>query len=121
MYEYHARLLKVVDGDTVDVEVELINQDVGFETTVIVKRKAKIRLFGIDTPERGQINWAEATEFAREWFAANVVDGFFWMQTIKDRTEKYGRYLAIIAGTYDHAKTLNAGLLQHGLAVEYLP
>lgn len=121
MYEYKARLLKVVDGDTVDVEVELINQDVGFETTVIVKRKAKIRLFGIDTPERGQVNWAEATEFAREWFAANMIDGYFFIQTIKDRTEKYGRYLAIISGSKDYTKTLNTGLLEHGLAVEYLP
>lgn len=119
MYTYKAELIRVVDGDTVDVEVELLNQDVGFDTTVRVTRKARLRLFGINTPERGKPNWAEATVFARGWFFNHPQ---FYIETFKDRTEKYGRYLAIVAPTLDFAvDALNDALLEYGLAVEYLP
>lgn len=43
MYHYRVKLLKVVDGDTVDVDVDL-----GFDVWL---RKQRIRLHGIDTPE----------------------------------------------------------------------
>ena len=43
MYHYRVKLLKVVDGDTVDVDVDL-----GFNVWL---RKQRIRLHGIDTPE----------------------------------------------------------------------
>ena len=42
MYEYSATLIKIVDGDTVDVLIDL-----GFNTT----KKERVRLLGIDTPE----------------------------------------------------------------------
>ena len=42
MYEYHAEVLRVVDGDTVDVLI-----DVGFSTF----KKERVRLHGINTPE----------------------------------------------------------------------
>jgi micrococcal nuclease len=42
MYDYKAKLIKVVDGDTVDAEIDL-----GFDVSV----KKRIRLVGIDTPE----------------------------------------------------------------------
>lgn len=43
MYEYRARVNKVVDGDTVDVDIEL-----GFD---IVLTGQRVRIMGIDTPE----------------------------------------------------------------------
>ena len=42
MYEYLAKLVRVVDGDTVDAMI-----DCGFSTF----KKERIRLYGIDTPE----------------------------------------------------------------------
>ena len=42
MYEYKAKIIKVVDGDTVDVEIRL-----GFKISL----QERLRLFGIDTPE----------------------------------------------------------------------
>ena len=42
MYDYKAKLLRVVDGDTVDAEIDL-----GFDISV----KKRIRLVGINTPE----------------------------------------------------------------------
>ena len=43
MYEYNCRVVKVIDGDTVDVDIDL-----GFDVWL---KKQRIRLFGVDTPE----------------------------------------------------------------------
>ena len=43
MYEYNCKIVRVVDGDTVDVDIDL-----GFDTW---KCGERIRLYGIDTPE----------------------------------------------------------------------
>ena len=43
MYEYRTNLIKVVDGDTVDVDIDL-----GFG---IWLRNERVRIMGIDTPE----------------------------------------------------------------------
>ncbi len=43
MYEYRCKVLKVIDGDTVDVDIDL-----GFG---IMLRDERVRLMGIDTPE----------------------------------------------------------------------
>ena len=43
MYEYKVSLVKVVDGDTVDVDIDL-----GFGMTY---KKQRVRMVGIDTPE----------------------------------------------------------------------
>ena len=43
MYEYRAKLVNVVDGDTVDVDIDL-----GFG---IWMRDERVRIMGIDTPE----------------------------------------------------------------------
>ena len=42
MYTYKEKLIRIVDGDTIDAEIDL-----GFDTIV----RKRIRLFGIDTPE----------------------------------------------------------------------
>ena len=43
MFEYRSSLLKIVDGDTIDVDIDL-----GFS---VVLKKQRIRLYGINTPE----------------------------------------------------------------------
>ena len=43
MYEYHCKILKVIDGDTVDVDIDL-----GFGVWL---KKERVRVNGIDTPE----------------------------------------------------------------------
>ena len=52
MYTYRARLVRCVDGDTIDVEIDL-----GF----YLKANVRCRLTGVDTPERGHANFSEAT------------------------------------------------------------
>ena len=43
MYEYRCKVIKVIDGDTVDVDIDL-----GFD---IVLKDERVRIMGIDTPE----------------------------------------------------------------------
>ena len=43
MYEYRVKMLRIVDGDTVDVDIDL-----GFGVWL---RKERVRIMGIDTPE----------------------------------------------------------------------
>ena len=43
MFEYNCKIVRVVDGDTVDVNIDL-----GFGLWI---HKERIRLYGIDTPE----------------------------------------------------------------------
>lgn len=43
MYEYKVKIVRVVDGDTVDVDIDL-----GFN---VVLTKERVRIYGIDTPE----------------------------------------------------------------------
>ncbi len=43
LYYYRAKVLRVIDGDTMDVDLDL-----GFD---VVLAKQRVRLYGIDTPE----------------------------------------------------------------------
>ena len=107
MYEYRAKLERVVDGDTVDLVVDL-----GFG----VLRRDRFRLVGIDAPERRK-------ETMNEYRAASghlheLMYGYedeLLIQTHKDEQGKYGRYLAtIIAGGVD----INKQMVLDGHAVE---
>ena len=50
MFEYYAKLRRVVDGDTVDVNIDL-----GFD----IWHEARVRMMGIDTPESRTRNLEE--------------------------------------------------------------
>ena len=83
-YKYRAEVVRVVDGDTVVLRV-----DCGFATYVV----RTCRLHSIDAPEvRGEN--AAAGRAATGYLKQIVEDrGPFTIETIKDRTGKYGRYL----------------------------
>lgn len=104
-YVYRAIVERVVDGDTVDVMI-----DVGFHTS----RKERLRLFGIDAWEtRGEERerGLAAKQFLKEYVECKEVV----VETIKDTKGKYGRYLAVLwVGDID----VNALLITLGHAVE---
>lgn len=110
MYEYKAVVYHVVDGDTFDAKVDL-----GFSVSV----NMRFRLYGIDTPELASKDEEErrrAGEALRE--LESLVKGQeVRILTIKDRREKYGRYLANVF----LSTGLEVGLYlkQKGLAKEY--
>lgn len=85
MYTYLCTVDRVVDGDTVDVIV-----DYGFH----LKQKQRIRLLRVDTPERGEDDYKEATNTLRD-LAKEAADkdpeGRIKLTSYK--TGKYGRWL----------------------------
>ena len=105
MYEYKAKLLRVVDGDTCHLEIDL-----GLETyRRIVVRLARINAPEMKTPE-GPI--------AKQYLAGLLEpekDSLI-VQTIKDTQEKYGRYLVEIVGSHGN---VNDAMLAGGMAVPY--
>lgn len=92
LYFYKATCLRVVDGDTIDLDI-----DVGFHTHV----HERVRLAGIDTPETYGVKKTSA-EYAEGMKAKARVEELllpgkkfeFFIETVKDKTGKYGRYLA---------------------------
>ena len=103
MYAYKAIITNVVDGDTVDVNVDL-----GFK----VYSKQRIRLAGIDTPERGQPGYQEAKDRVTEL----VLNKEVCLQTFK--ASKFGYYLGILVVVDGHP-SLNDILLEENLAKLY--
>jgi len=88
LYTYQCALLKVVDGDTVDLVVDL-----GMD----IYKHTRVRLADIDTYEtRGEERYLGilAKEFLTSLFEENP-DPLF-LRTIKDGTGKYGRYIGHI-------------------------
>lgn len=104
---------KVVDGDTVDL---VLGKDIGFHITTLAT--VRVRLLGIDTPERGQPGFAEARDYVRSWLAANA--GRTRCSTHKD-ADNFGRWLGYIYITRDDGTvySLNDDLVSQGLAERY--
>ena len=86
MYNYSAKVVRVVDGDTVDFDVDL-----GFKTTL----RLRGRLVGVDTPERGHADWGKAKDMLSDLLTEHAdEDGRIQIHTHK--TGKYGRWLVDI-------------------------
>lgn len=110
MHEYKCTMLRVVDGDTVDVDIDL-----GFGVWM---RKQRIRLYGIDTPESRTRDLEEkkyglaAKDFLVKWTSA----GELVLKTHKDDRGKFGRILGEI---YAHGVNLNDKMVYEHHAVAY--
>jgi len=89
MYDYMATLVRVVDGDTVDCDIDL-----GFGVWL---KNQRIRLYGINAPETRTKDLEEkkAGIAAKLRLIALMKDRFV-LTSIKDKKGKYGRILGII-------------------------
>jgi micrococcal nuclease len=105
-WTYRARLEKVVDGDTVDVLIDL-----GFQAFY----RVRLRLLGVDAPEMGSDAGSKAKAFTAEWISGLEGDWPLYVRTAK--TDKYGRYVATILPAADPYYSLNDALLQSANAV----
>lgn len=99
---YPATIRRWVDGDTVDLDVDL-----GFHMHALLR----FRLQGVNTPERGEPGWAEATAYCNGLAPAGT---HVMASTLKDG-DKYGRWLTIIR-IPDMELSVNARLLEDGMA-----
>lgn len=117
MYEYRAEVLSVYDADTLRLLVDL-----GMDTYV----KHSVRLNGIDTPEIRGVEKPEgeaAKAFVIQWLQDYCLErdgkAQIVVNTIKDRREKYGRYLVVVWATDGTNRCLNDDLIAAGHAVAY--
>lgn len=102
MYNYTAKVLRVVDADTIDVEIDL-----GFD----IWHKTRLRLAHVDAFEQSTEQGKKATLYVREALSSQPT---FEITTYKP--DKYGRYLAEI---FIKGNSLNKNLVDIGLAVPY--
>ena len=93
MYQYKAIVQKIVDGDTMEIDIDL--------GLLVWIHSEKVRLYGINTPEVFGVK-----KGTKEWEKGNQASSFvkdvlkekdeIIVETIKDKKEKYGRYLALV-------------------------
>lgn len=112
MYTYHANVDRVIDGDTIDLVIDL-----GFKITTF----QRIRLRGINTPETYNVK-KESEEYKKGMAAKNFVvkrleENSFKVivETDKD-VGKFGRYIGVIR-LADNTVSLNDELVEKGFAV----
>ena len=110
MFEYKCKVTNVVDGDTVDVDIDL-----GFGVWL---RDQRIRLYGIDTPESRTSDPSEklygkaAAEFLKKWLDGGDVT----IKTHKDGRGKFGR---ILGELWVFDTNINKKMIEEHHAVEY--
>jgi micrococcal nuclease len=123
MYEYRIKSVdRIVDGDTIDVTIDL-----GFD----ILHKTRVRLYGINTPEKRTRDLEEkkrgyaASERLTELILSCFIEDHYLVLQTKEKG-KYGRYLGILIRRVDDAKEgenpeldLNQQLVLEGHAVDY--
>ena len=111
MNEYKSKIIKIVDGDTVDVDIDL-----GFG---IILAKQRIRLYGIDTPE-------SRTRDLEEKYYGKISSAFLQEHcpkgsyiTLRTHLDKKGKFGRILGELIVDGKNLNQTMIEENLAVEY--
>ena len=119
MYEYSCRIVRVVDGDTVDIDIVL-----GFDVWL---KKQRIRLYGVDTPESRTRDLEEKKYgLAAKVFVENYlpVGSKQTLRTRLDDRGKFGRILGefVVITQWegkDIPTTINEQLVRQHHAVKY--
>ncbi len=110
---YSAKVLDVIDGDTLDLVVDL-----GFD----VHFRVRVRLHGINTPESRTSDKAEkelglqAKAYTKDWTTRHST---VFVKTVKDKKEKFGRILAEIYSDELKTACLNEDIIEAGFARKY--
>lgn len=118
MYEYRCTVLKVVDGDTVDVDIDL-----GFGVWV---RNERVRIMGIDTPESRTSDIVEklfgevAKERVKELLSGEVILKTQIDKNGENAKGKFGRILGdFIVEKDGQERMLTDVMIEEGHAVAY--
>ena len=110
MYEYNCKIVRVIDGDSIVVDIDL-----GFGLWI---HGESIRLFGVDCPEcRSRDPEEKAAGLAAKDFVKGLLhDGGTYTLTTKEKG-KFGRYLGTIYLTEE--TSINDAIVKERLAVPY--
>jgi len=115
MYEYRVKVRRVVDGDTVDVDIDL-----GFGVWL---QNERVRLYGIDTPESRTRDKVEkvfgkyAAAYLKEHLGKEST-----LRTRKDGKGKFGRILGefiVYDRGWDAYRSVNEMMIENHIAVAY--
>ena len=109
MYEYKCEVKRIVDGDTVDVIIDL-----GFS----ILYSTRVRLYGIDTPESRtrdkdeKVRGLLSKDYLKEW----LDQGGVIIRTYRDKEGKFGRVLGemVVGG-----RNINLLMVNENYAVKY--
>ena len=113
MYEYKFELDRVVDGDTIDVDIAL-----GFD---VMLKKQRIRLHGLNTPESRTRDLEEKKYgLAAKARIKEILEGAETL-SLKPAIDKKvrGKYGRILGTIYADEVNINQQLLDEGHAIEY--
>jgi micrococcal nuclease len=95
-YRYRAKVVRVIDGDTIVVDVDL-----GWKTWQLAQ---SVRLFGINAPEMNTHQGPGAADFleglVRKYGEAHAGDYWLVLESRKDKLDKYGRWLGLFFGVH---------------------
>ena len=111
MYEYKCKVTRVVDGDTVDIDIDL-----GFGVWL---HKERVRIYGIDTPES---RTRDKVEKRFGLLAKEFVEQFVKGSSVILRTQKYdakGKFGRILGDIIVDNKSLSDTMIQEHHAVIY--
>lgn len=98
LYIYKAKVTSVYDGDTITVDIDL-----GLNTWIVSE---KIRLNRINAPELKGNEKAKGL-LSRDFLKEQILKKEITINTIKDKKEKYGRYLGEIWLEVKNGKQIN--------------
>ncbi len=120
MYTYKCKCLRVVDGDTIDAEIDL-----GFKVYI----RERIRFYGINTPESRTRDLEEkARGLAAKQFLKDILTkskNKFILESMVDKKGKFGRILGTLYVEYQKEGesidkiNVNQYLIYYGHAVAY--
>ncbi len=102
MFTYAAKLNRVIDGDTVVLDIDL-----GFHIVIT----EHVRIIGVDSPERGTPLGRLAKAFSEDWF--NRLAGACVVVTAKGQPRSFTRWVGSI-GSPDGTRDLTADLIAAG-------
>lgn len=109
MYEYEAKVTRVVDGDTVDCSIDL-----GFDIHI----NQRVRLLGIDAPETRTKDLEEKKQglLVKLWLTDKVAGKKITIKTEYDNRGKFGRVLGTLI--YEGVD-INRYMLSEGMVTVY--
>ena len=111
MYEYYCEVTRIVDGDTLDVDIDL-----GFSTKLT---KQRIRMLGIDTPESRTRDLEEKSRgLLSKKFLMNLCPVGSKIKLVSHGKGKFGRILGEIF-IHQGVLSINKHMCNEGYAVEY--
>jgi len=113
MYEYKARLIRVIDGDTIDADIDL-----GFGVWV----RQRVKLYGINTPDsKSKDPEVRDKGIASRNKLIEILPREFVVQTILNKRGKFGRVLGNLFVQVDehHKQNINDTMVEEGVAIHY--